>query len=129
MAQEKKIKEGSTTTGTNPLLAKKIAPKFLHHQILVLAALAESLIIYSISLVQSISSLLFLKGPNKQIRVAICNDFITSYHVQMLHPVDLYAQHKVIVLQFHNVSSQFSYRVDVCFQPKPLEIVTLMDQL
>ena len=128
MAQEKKIKEGSTTTGTNPLLAKKIAPKFLHHQILVLAALAESLIIYSISLVQSISSLLFL-GLNEQISVAICNDFITSYHVQMLHPVDLYAQHNAIILQFHNVSSQFSYRVDVCFQPKPLEIVTLMDQL
>ena len=77
---------------------------------------------------QSISSLLFL-GLNEQISVAICNDFITSYHVQMLHPVDLYAQHNAIILQFHNVSSQFSYRVDVCFQPKPLEIVTLMDQL
>lgn len=47
MAQEKKIKEGSTTTGTNPLLAKKIAPKFLHHQNLVLTAFTESLTMHS----------------------------------------------------------------------------------
>jgi len=61
--------------------------------------------------------------------VAISKAFITSYHAQMLHPVDLYAKHKAIVLQFHNVSLQFSYHVDAYFQAKPLEIVTLMDQL